>query len=1124
MSLSQDEALTFLNERIERYERTGDREAVLGPGVMARAGRLWHTALSPGGCSVEIGHALARLHWARDEADDSKKGSDLWEALLFYARIGNVDPSLVPEEPRQLLAAGVQIDHSFLGPEHWGRLAIRLLKEGQVTEGRTELDEAIELFGGTVEAYPQEHRFWSGDMSNLSLALRMRYDRCGDPSDLDRATVTARAAVRATDPADASLPNRLDNLSTALQAQANRSGDFVAAAEAARLGSRAVRATPPTDRRRLLFEENLAGARLTRFRLTRDLDELRLAVEELHAVVAATPGSDLDLARRRATLGGALYELFVLTRDPHQLGQAVELLTQAADRSPFPGLRLDALSDLSSVLLSRFQETGSQQDLDHAVYCGEESVKEAGTRDPRRSGRLYTWGRVLCATYAHTHEPRVLDEAIDAFRLALDGLGPGHPRRAPCEASLGQALMDRQFRLRDDITPFGISELRADAARLQWEQIRNTQGPELLSTELGGLQDLAEAHAACLRAVAAAGPRGPDLGTHLRGLSSVLYSRYRLLGEESDADRAVELAERALQSTPAQHAGRASVVLQLARFLTDLRGHAGAGRALSLWQGLASDLTAPPWARASAAAYAARYLARSGAWGAATDQYAQALGILPSLVSSAKERTAQENELTAWSGLSAEAASCAVAAGDPERAMELLEQGRSVLWAQLLDLRDGLDALDSVDGELADRLARLERELNAPPETASANPWWDRIADRRLTLVAERDELLARIRRLPGLGDFRKPAAGAELRGAASRGPVVMVVSSQWRTDALIVTTTTVRAVELDRLTYQGMLERTARYLNALAQYEEGPRDAIARVKLNLLVTSTLKWLWHDIAEPVLTALGHTGAPPAGRPRPRLWWCPTGPLALLPLHAAGLPDSASPDGTPDACVLDRVTPSYTPTVRALLANRQATPRPGTTDRMLVVGMPVTPGHLPLPQVAGELTALREAIPRATVLQGERATRQAVRDALRTHRWVHLSCHGGQQLLRPSEGGLVLHDEMLTIADLRADRHAHGEFAFLSACKTALGGAAVPDEAINVASAFQYAGWQQVIGTLWSVGTIATEELSGDLYRTLVRGGTLRSEGIAAALNDAVRRLRAAGHPPLVWAPFAHVGG
>ncbi|MFB7533450.1 hypothetical protein ACFC0C_35595 [Streptomyces sp. NPDC056178] len=104
----------------------------------------------------------------------------------------------------------------------------------------------------------------------MSLALRMRYDRCGDPSDLDRATVTARAALRTTDPADAALPNRRDNLSTALQAQGDRSGDFVAAAEAVGLSSRAVRATPSTGRRRPLFEENLAAARPTRFRLTAD--------------------------------------------------------------------------------------------------------------------------------------------------------------------------------------------------------------------------------------------------------------------------------------------------------------------------------------------------------------------------------------------------------------------------------------------------------------------------------------------------------------------------------------------------------------------------------------------------------------------------------------------------------------------------------------------------------------------------------------------------------------------------------------------------------------------------------------------------------------------------------------
>ncbi|MCD9880345.1 DUF6185 family protein [Streptomyces guryensis] len=48
-----------------------------------------------------------------------------------------------------------------------------------------------------------------------------------------------------------------------------------------------------------------------------------------------------------------------------------------------------------------------------------------------------------------------------------------------------------------------------------------------------------------------------------------------------------------------------------------------------------------------------------------------------------------------------------------------------------------------------------------------------------------------------------------------------------------------------------------------------------------------LGWIQDTITEPVLRHLGHTTAPPAHRPWPRMWWCPVGPIALLPLHAAG---------------------------------------------------------------------------------------------------------------------------------------------------------------------------------------------------------------------------------------------
>ncbi|CAG8697403.1 9223_t:CDS:1, partial [Acaulospora colombiana] len=47
---------------------------------------------------------------------------------------------------------------------------------------------------------------------------------------------------------------------------------------------------------------------------------------------------------------------------------------------------------------------------------------------------------------------------------------------------------------------------------------------------------------------------------------------------------------------------------------------------------------------------------------------------------------------------------------------------------------------------------------------------------------------------------------------------------------------------------------------------------------------------------------------------PRIWWCATGPLAFLPIHAAGIYDP----GSVDSQISDYVISSYTPTLSALL--------------------------------------------------------------------------------------------------------------------------------------------------------------------------------------------------------------
>ncbi|WP_084549814.1 CHAT domain-containing protein [Actinomadura rifamycini] len=112
---------------------------------------------------------------------------------------------------------------------------------------------------------------------------------------------------------------------------------------------------------------------------------------------------------------------------------------------------------------------------------------------------------------------------------------------------------------------------------------------------------------------------------------------------------------------------------------------------------------------------------------------------------------------------------------------------------------------------------------------------------------------------------------------------------------------------------------------------------------------------------------------------------------------------------------------------------------------------------------------------------------------------------------------------VTVADIAASTHG-GEFAFLSACKTATGGVSLPDEAVTLAAALQYTGYRHVVATLWSVPDAAALWIVDTVYDVLTEGGTFAPDGTAAALHAAARELRAASAPDLSgWVPFAHFG-
>jgi len=83
--------------------------------------------------------------------------------------------------------------------------------------------------------------------------------------------------------------------------------------------------------------------------------------------------------------------------------------------------------------------------------------------------------------------------------------------------------------------------------------------------------------------------------------------------------------------------------------------------------------------------------------------------------------------------------------------------------------------------------------------------------------------------------------------------------------------------------------------------------------------------------------------------------------------------------------------------------------------------------------------------------------------------VHFPCHGKQDVSRPLDSGLILHDgERLKINEIMKLSMPNASLAFLSACETAMGTETLPDEAIHLAASLLFAGLCGVVRTMWCV--------------------------------------------------------
>ena len=257
------------------------------------------------------------------------------------------------------------------------------------------------------------------------------------------------------------------------------------------------------------------------------------------------------------------------------------------------------------------------------------------------------------------------------------------------------------------------------------------------------------------------------------------------------------------------------------------------------------------------------------------------------------------------------------------------------------------------------------------------------------------------------------PPSAGQLSRQAAEGPIVYLYTSRWNHGALILRAgerEPIRYVPLPLMTEDQAYTQINRLRQACST-ATGPDPASQRQQAQRELHEVLTWMWDAIAAPILDVLGLHDTPGPGQPWPRIWWCPIGALAFLPLQAAGHHLHPEP-GRAARTVMDRAISSYTATVRALsyARNRLPTASAATTSSVLVVAVADLPSIRPLPGVIREAALLQRLIPNVQRLDGASATLAAVIAALDSCQVAHFACHGVSDWQYTAASRLLIYDD------------------------------------------------------------------------------------------------------------------
>jgi hypothetical protein len=276
-----------------------------------------------------------------------------------------------------------------------------------------------------------------------------------------------------------------------------------------------------------------------------------------------------------------------------------------------------------------------------------------------------------------------------------------------------------------------------------------------------------------------------------------LKTRFQRLGNSEDLNQAISASREAVNLTPNEHPALVRYLHNLGLGLRSRYENSGdiadLQAAMLVWQRSATSQYGLPRTRFYDAHNWVDHAISRSDFISAMEASKVLFGLLPQIVWLGGTVSKRYKDMNVMGDAVSKAVGVAIRVDELQLALEWLEEGRSIVWGQTVQLRTPMDTLEASYPDLARKL----QEISGALDHASSPGGFSNLdgrehslefqAQAQRRLAEDWERTVEETRELPGFEDFLRPSKFAKLSRASQHGSVVCLHVQKDRSDALIL-------------------------------------------------------------------------------------------------------------------------------------------------------------------------------------------------------------------------------------------------------------------------------------------------------------------------------------------------